>query len=114
MTDDTGKEWTGISAMSEVAATMMRAAMMVPLEAMKAASQLQDKAIELMESFVPSGASGASGNEQETSAGAGQPPAAGTSASASPSSATTGATTGWGPVTLQNPVTGWGPMPRHG
>jgi hypothetical protein len=113
VTDKAAKEQdgiSGISAMAEVAATVMRGAFMVPLEAMKAATRLQEKAIDLMESFVP----GVDPDVKETSEGVRQPPPAGASASAASASATTAATGGWGPVTQQDPATGWGPMPRKG
>ncbi|HEV2845098.1 MAG TPA: hypothetical protein VG477_09660 [Thermoanaerobaculia bacterium] len=108
MTDDTPKPWTGIGAVAEVAATMMRAAFTLPLGTMRAACDLQERAIEVIESFVP----GMHPEAQQPPGGISQLPAAPASVSASSTPGTAGATTGWGPVTQQNPVTGWGPMPR--
>jgi len=109
MTDDPEKPLPGIGAMAEVAATMMRAALILPLGAMRTACGMQERVIGLIESFVP----GAVPEAGQTSGGAGQPPPAAASVSASPASGATEATTGWGPVTPQAPVTGWGPMPRQ-
>jgi len=107
VTDDTTKQWTAMGAMAEVAATMMRAASMIPIGAMRTACDLQERAIDVIESFVP----GRAPETEPSSGGGGQPlPAAAASVSPSPVSGTAGATTGWGPVTPQNPPTGWGPI----
>jgi hypothetical protein len=107
--DDTVKQWTAISAMSEVAATMIRTASMIPIGALRTACDLQERAIDLMESFVP----GAAPESGQASRGGGQSqPAAATRVSPTSASATAAATAGWGPVTPQNPQTGWDPMPH--
>lgn len=109
MTDDTPKPWIGISAIAEMAATMMRAAAVIPIGTMRTACDLQKRAIEVMESFVP----GMDAQAGQTSGGVRHAtPAPTASVSTSPAPGTTGAATGWGPVTPQNPQTGWGPIPR--
>jgi hypothetical protein len=102
---DAARERDAVSAVTEVAAMLIKATLTMPISTMKAACNLQMRVLEMMERLIP----GVDANPAAGAGGGPGTPSTGAPAPAAPS--TPRSLGGWRPVTLQDPSTGWGPMP---
>lgn len=101
---ETAQERDAVSAVAELAAMLIKAALTMPIGTMKAACDLQMRMLEMMEGLIP-------GLDASAAAGAPGAPGAPSTGARAPAAPASRPTSGWGPVTQQGPSTGWGPMP---